>query len=366
MKIAIIGSAIFPSPSAKGIIHAPLKLSFELAKQLVERGHEVLFYGQVNSEAGEVPFKVENFDYNPDLYKDVKGYRIDFFVAYEQGFLMRVLKSLKDTRVDLVYYYVPFRIGSLAGLTDLPVVATHHDATHVEEYNLMYPSFTSKNLFLIPISQAAKEGLNYPQYLDVVHNGVNVNQIKVVEKEDYFAWVGRIVPEKGVHIAVDLAKELGIKLKIAGPMQKYNDFSFDEDYFEKAKRDIEENDNIEYVGVLSQEETYNFLAKAKGLIFPSDGTESCPMVAIESMVAGTPVITSPKGPLPELVKDGITGFLCNNIDDYKEAVRNIKTINLENCRDWAIKHFSIEVMAEGYEREFKKAVEIYSQRPTSS
>jgi glycosyltransferase involved in cell wall biosynthesis len=358
MKIAIIGSAMFRAPYDEDIVvHAPQKLTFDLAVELARLGHEISYFGIVTEDyKNNQNFKIEDFGYQP-LYKVMKGSGKDFFTIYDQGFMMRVLERAAE--FDLIYSHVAYRIGPLAGLSPKPVVATHHDSTRINEYQLMFKMFASKNFYVIPISEYMKKLLPYDNYLAVVYNGINIEQIPINQPEDYFVWVGRILPYKGLHIAISLAKQLGFHLKVAGPVRKNLDSGEPTDYGEKMLREMNRNANIEYLGAVSQIESYNLLSKAKALIFPSDGTESFCMVAAEAMVAGTPVVTTNKGPFPEIVTPGQTGFLCQNESEMKEAIKNIDKIDRSRCRELAVKRFSTKEMAKNYEKQFKRVVKNY-------
>lgn len=357
MKIAMIGSAIHQAPFRKGIIHAPLKLSYFLAENLSKLNNDVTFFGHVDPEyTKDSKLKVDNLGYSSTILDSVHGFRTDFFVAYEQGFIMNAIKKCQTENYDLIYYYVPYRIGPLAGLSSVPIVATHHDSTHMKEYNLMYKSFFSVNLYVIPISNYLKNQLKYNNYLKTIYNGVDASLIPVNEPEDYYVWVGRIVESKGLHIALDLVERYGFKLKIAGPLGPFADFPDSADYSNKMKSRMNSLPQVEYLGVLDQLNTYNLISRARALIFPSDGTESCPLVPIESAVAGVPVITSTSGPMPEIIDANITGLLCTDIEEYGRAIKDVKNINRNKCREHAISRFSFEKIAEEYESEFKKVI----------
>ena len=179
--------------------------------------------------------------------------------------------------------------------------------------------------------------------------------------DDYIIWVGRVSPSKGLHLAIELAKELNLHLKIIGPMQdNYPDFGDVSQYVEGIKEDIDKLDNVEYLGTLSHKETIRRIAKAKALIHPSDGTEACPMTVIEAMATGTPVITSKLGPMPELIKEGICGYMVkerNDVEGYISNFKRIDKISRTKLREYAKIHFSIEKMARKYEEAFNLIVE---------
>lgn len=369
MKIGIIGAYNYMVPPENGKIHAPLYLAWELAKKLADFGHDVTYFGAIgngvqkkypdlkfrNPEYFEIDNNIKNSPGTDAVWQQAK-------IIYQQGYLAKVLNQASD--FDLFYSWAASQIGPLAEMCKKPVVTTHHDSTNIDRYNLMFRSFASSNVFLIPISEYIKNRIVYKNMLEVVHHGVDQEQISFVEPENYFCWVGRVAPSKGLHIAIEVAKKTGIKLKIAGPMfEKLPDFGDTANYNSKIAESIKKNDNIEYLGHLLQHETYELVSKAKGLIFPTDGTESFSMITAEAIMAGTPVISVAKGPIPEIITSGLNGFLIddeNNIDGFVEAINNINQIDRKICREDAIKRFSIEKMARGYEKQFQIALNKWS------
>jgi glycosyltransferase involved in cell wall biosynthesis len=217
----------------------------------------------------------------------------------------------------------------------------------------------NKNLWMIPISDSMKEKLKFDNMLEVVYHGIDTTQIKNFSPEDYFCWVGRVAPSKGLHIAMDVAEKLNLKLKIAGPMTDVIlDFGDVSKYIEDIRNRIKKSKNFEYLGILGPKETMELIGKSKGLIFPSDGNESFSMVTAEAIISGTPAIVSNLGPLPELVKDRVNGFVCSDTKEIIEAVKNIDTIDRLKCRENAISRFSLDIMVKNYEEQFERATKL--------
>ncbi len=212
---------------------------------------------------------------------------------------------------------------------------------------------------MVPISKYIRTKLNFPasNFLPIIHNGVDEDKIKFVAKpDDYFSWAGRIIPSKGLHIALNLSEKLDIKLKIAGPHGQFSDSIDSEEYFTQIIERINQNPNTEYLGALPHEELCDLMAHSKGLIFPTDGNETFPMIVLEAMMGGTPVITLNKGPLPESITDQENGFLCENEEEMAKAITQIDTIERGKCRLRAEKDFSLEVMSRKYESAFKEVL----------
>ncbi len=370
MKIAIIGSNIFTIPLEAGKIHAPLMLTWNLANKLAEYGHQVTYYGVVDENTVDINQNITVV--KPELSNDIDKMKDPatkdnlWFLARvinQQSFMANILKD--SVQFDLVYSWFASYIGPVAGMCDKPVVITHHDSTNMEKYNVVFKAFESKNVFMVPISKYMKKMISYGNMLGVVHHGIDIEKVKPNTPEDYFCWIGRVAPGKGLHTAMKAAIKANVKLKIIGPMLKsLSDFGKVGDYIDGVKKMIKENSNIEYLGVFTQEETYDFISKAKGLIFPTDGMESFSMVTAEAIMAGTPVIATKKGPIPEIIQNGKNGYLIKSekdVDGFVDAIRKIDKIDRDTCRKSAVDNFSLEKMASGYEKQFKIAVKKWSK-----
>lgn len=365
MKIAIIGSFEIKAPGETGKIHAPLLLSYHLAKKLSEMGHRISFFGLYSEEAKKMAPKIVFEDFGckpvsdkdrPYFIRDSIGNRLN--VVFEQSYIARVFRITQD--FDLIYTWNGYRAAPFGESCDIPLFITHHDSTNMNRYNVIYDTFRAKNLFMVPISAKMKRETRFNNQTDVVFNAVDTEKIPFnPNPENYFSWVGRVMPIKGLHIAIDLAIKIGFNLKFAGPMAEFSEFSDAGKYITNIKDKIEQHKNIEYLGVLSQSDTYKFISNSRGFIFPSDGTESFSMVLAEAMVAGVPVVTTNLGPFPEIINEGVNGFLIKSQDDiggFEQAIKKIIEIDRSNNRKDAINRFSFDTMAKNYEREFIKAL----------
>jgi glycosyltransferase involved in cell wall biosynthesis len=228
MRLAKIGSFASSLPLAKNKIHAPLSLTFDLAIKLAERGHQVTYFGSCDQEiiSDYSNLKIEDLNYKP-LEKSILSngsttVTEQLKLIYEQDYLAKILQR-ED--FDLFYSWAGYRLAPLARFCKKPVIITNHDSTNIEKYALMYDGAMADNFFMIYLSEYLKTILPFRNSLGVAFNGVDQNKIKIYEEpENYFSWVGRIVPSKGLHVAIDLAKKHNFNLKIAGPVDSFADF----------------------------------------------------------------------------------------------------------------------------------------------
>ena len=180
-----------------------------------------------------------------------------------------------------------------------------------------------------------------------VYNGLNMEDFEFNETaDDYLLYFGRIHPHKGAVEAIEIAKKSNRKLIIAGIIQ-------DENYF-KQKVEPQLDQQIEYIGNAEPAERKRLLGNAASLLHPISFDEPFGMSVAEAMLCGTPVIAFNRGAMPELIKDGQTGFLVNTIDEAVAAVGRLLEIKRRECHEWAQSQFSSEKMVSDYLGLYKK------------
>jgi glycosyltransferase involved in cell wall biosynthesis len=168
----------------------------------------------------------------------------------------------------------------------------------------------------------------------------------------YLAFLGRISPEKRPDIAIDVARKAGIPFKIAAKVDVV-----DRAYFEQVIKPKLDPPHVEYIGEINEVEKNEFLGNAIALMFTIDWPEPFGLAMIEAMACGTPVIARGCGSVPEIVRDGVTGFIRNDFDDLVAAVGNISSISRETCRAEFEQRFTTTVMVDNYERAYRRIIE---------
>jgi glycosyltransferase involved in cell wall biosynthesis len=172
----------------------------------------------------------------------------------------------------------------------------------------------------------------------------------------YLAFLGRISPEKAPDIAIAAARRAGIPLKIAAKVD-----AVDQTYFEDRIKPLLAPPDIEYVGELDEQAKGAFLRDAIALLFTIDWQEPFGLVMIEALSCGTPVIARSCGSVPEIIDDGVSGFIANSVEDIVESINKIDTIPRLQCRATFEKRFTAEVMASNYEQIYRGIIERYSR-----
>jgi glycosyltransferase involved in cell wall biosynthesis len=155
--------------------------------------------------------------------------------------------------------------------------------------------------------------------------------------------LGRISPEKGADRAIEIAKRVGIPLKIAAKVDRV-----DRRYFKRVVEPLLNDSHIEWVGEISDQQKNDFLGNAYALLFPIDWPEPFGLVMIEAMACGTPVIAYDRGSVPEVMDDGVTGLIVRELDEAAEAVRRVRNLSRARCREVFDKRFTATRMANDY------------------
>ena len=195
--------------------------------------------------------------------------------------------------------------------------------------------------------------LNKGRDIQVVHHGCDLSKYAFKkDKSDRFLFLSAMTPAKGADVALYIAKDMNIKIDFAGLGGSTS---------VAVEQESKTNHNIRYLGEVTEEQKVSLYQNAKAFIFPTgvhgDWTEAFGLVAIEAMSCGTPVIAWNNGAMPEIVVHNKTGFICNSIDDIKNAIRTIDNIKPDDCRKRIEENFTYQVMARKYIKLYKKLID---------
>jgi glycosyltransferase involved in cell wall biosynthesis len=196
---------------------------------------------------------------------------------------------------------------------------------------------------VVSISNSQRRPLPWLHWLGTAYHGIPANLYQLNERPgDYLAFLGRISPEKRVDRAIRIAERVGIPLKIAAKIDKQ-----DMEYYESVKK-LLKRPHVEYVGELGETEKHEFLGKALALLFPIDWPEPFGLVLIEAMACGTPTVAYANGSVPEIIVDGLNGFIVHDVQGAVEAVKRIHTLDRKQCRRSFEERFTATRMACDY------------------
>ena len=315
-----------------------------LCDELVRRGHQVTLFATNDSKtsANLVPIWPQS------LWRaKLRSPHAVFSLLYEK------LISLQD-QFDIIHDHCEFYTAPYSRFLKPPVVTTlHHPLT--EETTILYKKFPNINYVAISKNQKRSgPGINIVR---VIYHGLPLEKYPFnPSPQDYLLWLSRIGPDKGIAEAIDIAKLSGEKLIISGNiLPQYAD------YFEFRIKPLIDGKQIQFVGASDFEKKVDLFRRAKALLYPIRRPEPFGLVVIEAMACGVPVIAYKEGSMPELIKDGKTGFLVNNKEEMANALKRISQINRLTCHRHVAKKFTVEKMVNKYEALYNKLIKKYKK-----
>jgi glycosyltransferase involved in cell wall biosynthesis len=345
-RIALVVSPWYPvPPSGYGGIEL---MAYNLGRELSSRGHQVTVIGQQGSKGPFEVLAVAPESWTEQL--DTKDH-----VARESLFLYRAYEAIHGGAFDIVHDnsgLTGILVASQARL-EAPVVATLHGSLSEAEGDFLRS--VARQVSLVAISRAQQATVAGLEWHGVVHNAVDPCEYTPItnpkEKEGYLVELARIDPDKGQHIAIEVAKRLNVPLVLAGKVDSEATRYFEETIKPKLDGQVTWRENV------TGKEKAELLAKAKALLFPIQWEEPFGMAMVEAMVSGTPVIASPRGAAPEIVEPGVTGFLADDVDGMVTAYQRLGEIDLARCVEEAARRFGPGQMADGYVDVYERAIE---------
>ncbi len=219
------------------------------------------------------------------------------------------------------------------------VCTIHHPASR--QLSCFYAQYPRVNYVTISRFQQAQESM--PR-IRTIHHGVDLDRYTLCSrKQHYLSFIGRIAPVKGTHIAIEVAKRAGIPLKIAGEVQPIF-----REYFDSKIKPHLDGHNVEYIGEADLNTKNELLGNSMAMLFPIQWNEPFGLVMIEAMATGTPVIAFPGGAVEEVVKDGISGWICHSVDEMSERIGDAGSISPAALRSYIRQNFSVERMVHDY------------------
>jgi glycosyltransferase involved in cell wall biosynthesis len=256
--------------------------------------------------------------------------------------------SRRAHQFDVIHNHIDYFAFPTARLISRPTLTTTHGRLDLPEVQRVYRDFSDQPL--VSISHNQRDYLPHANWISTVHNAVDINHFEFRPSPgDYLVFLGRISPEKRPDRAIDIARDVGMKLIIAAKVDPV-----DHGYWTHAIEPlVRANPSlVEYIGEVDEHEKDELLGGAWAYLFPIDWPEPFGLTMAESMATGTPVIAYRAGSVPEVVESGVTGFVCNTFTEMVQAVDKIGSIDRAACRKRVETFFSPEVMATGYERAY--------------
>lgn len=313
------------------------RVVYGLTEELVRRGHEVTLFasGDSRTSARLVPccpqaLRLDKHEHDPAACSIV-----------ELGMVCERVQEF-----DLIHNHIDYFAFPFARLTPNPMLTTTHGRLDLPETRRVFESFS--DAALVSISDAQRAPLPHARWLGTVYHGIDVDHFTLREQPgDYLAFLGRLSPEKRPDRAIEIARDIGMRLLIAAKVDPA-----DRDYYEHAIKPLLHHPLVEFIGEIDESQKDEFLGNAYAYLFPIDWPEPFGITMVEAMACGTPVIAMSEGSVPEVVEHGVTGFVCHTLRDMVEAVEKVPSLCRHVCRERALERFSVGAMADGYETIF--------------
>ena len=313
-----------------------------LTEELVRAGHDVTLFasGDSTTSAQLRPMC--------DRALRLNGGSLTDPLAQHMLLVERVMSEARD--FDIIHFHIDYLPFSLIRHFGIPAVTTLHGRLDTPDLVPIFRHF--RDMHLISISDAQRSPMPWASWAATVHHGLPETLYQQGSGSGgYLAFLGRISPEKRVDRAIEISRRLGMPLRVAAKVD-----AADKAYFEGSIRSLLQDTDVEFVGEIGEREKNQFLGKARALLFPIDWPEPFGLVMIEALACGTPVIAFRGGSVEEIVEDGITGYIVNNIAEACEAVAKLDRIDRSVCRASFEQRFSARRMCGDYLHVYRRII----------
>ena len=304
-----------------------------LTEELVRQGHDVTLFASGDSvtDATLAPMAPRALRFEPGLRDAMAPMLLMLEEVYRRA-----------AEFDVLHFHLDYWSYPLFSRQRTPFLTTLHGRLDLPELRPVYARFPEAPV--VSISDAQRRPLPEANFIGTIYHGLPIDLLRPVPaRPSYLAFLGRISPEKAPDRAIRIARRAGIPLKIAAKVDRV-----DEDYYRSKIRPLIDGRHVEMVGEIGDAEKPAFLSGALGLLLPIDWPEPFGLVMIEAMACGTPVIAFPAGSVPEVIEDGLTGYIVRNEEAAVAAVGRLGLLSRSAIRARFEERFSVERMAADY------------------
>jgi glycosyltransferase involved in cell wall biosynthesis len=311
-----------------------------LTEELIGLGHDVTLFASGDSKTSAT--LVPSHETSLRLDTACKDLMSPHILMIEQ--VARLAASF-----DVIHFHIaPLHFPVARRLPGVPHVTTLHGRLDMPELVDLYREYD--DIPLVSISDAQRRPLPEAAWIGTVYHGLPLSPLQFhPQPGNYLAFLGRISPEKRVDRAIAVAIATGIPLRIAAKVDPV-----DREYFECQIRPLLEHPLVEYIGEIGESQKSDFLGRALALLFPIDWPEPFGLVMIEAFACGVPVVAFRGGSVPEIVEDGLNGYIVDSVEDAIEATRAVHQIDRCACRSTFERRFSAARMASQYVQLYKR------------
>ncbi len=304
-----------------------------LTEELVRQGHQVTLFASGDSltEAELVPVCEQSLRLAPGCVDTL---------AHHVMLVERVLDEKNN--FDLIHLHIDYLHYPRSRSADVATLTTLHGRLDIPDLVPLYRRF--RDVAVVSISESQREPLPWLNWQATVYHGLPVESLEFRPTPgEYLAFLGRISPEKGLDVAIAIARRAGVELKIAAKIDRV-----DQAYFDTVIKPLLDGPGVEFVGEIGHADKSEFLGGAMALLTPVQWPEPFGLVMIEAMACGTPVIGFPRGSVPEIVEDGVSGFIVRGVQEAARVVKAVPALSRRRCREYFERRFSATRMCEDY------------------
>jgi len=313
-----------------------------LTEELVRAGHDVSLFASGDSvtRGRLIPICRSSLRLNKQCVDHL---------AHHLVMIDRVLEHAHN--FDVIHFHTDYLHFPISRYLPVPHVTTLHGRLDIPDLIPVYDRF--RDIPVISISNTQRKPLPWANWAGTIYHGLPPDLFRFQPNPgNYLAFLGRVSPEKRADRAIEIAKRAGMPLKIAAKVDRV-----DKRYFKRVVEPLLDASHVEWVGEISDREKSDFLGNAYALLFPIDWPEPFGLVMIEAIACGTPVIAYDGGAVPEVLKDGETGFIAKNLEEAAEAVHRVSEISRAHCRKIFEKRFTVSRMARDYVRIYRRTID---------
>jgi glycosyltransferase involved in cell wall biosynthesis len=312
-----------------------------LTEALVDLGHDVTLFASGDSVTAATlePVWPRALRLDPSIRDWVSTY------AYMIEYVRQRCASF-----DVLHFHLDYFPNSVFTRQPVPFVTTLHGRLDLPELQAVYGAFPQ--VPLVSISDSQRKPMPNVNWTATVLHGIPEKLLTPQpSSHDYFAFLGRISPEKGIERAIQIAGRCGVKLKVAAKVDRADD-----EYFQSSVAPLLKDANVEFIGEINDSQKPGFLSGARALLFPIDWPEPFGLVMIEAMACGTPVVAFRRGSVPEVMEDGVTGFIVDNVDEAVAACGRLDRIDRATVRRRFEKRWTSRRMAQDYVAVYERLI----------
>jgi glycosyltransferase involved in cell wall biosynthesis len=304
-----------------------------ITEELVRQGHEVTLFASGDSQTAA--------SLRPPCPQSLRLHSGSINRDAPLIYMQEQALGAEAEQFDIIHSHLDFLSFPMSRRCPTPVLTTLHGRLDLPELVPIFQEYA--DMPVVSISDAQRMPLPHANWHGTVYHGLPDLYTFHPNPGSYLAFLGRICPEKRPDHAIEIAKRLGMPLRIAAKVDPV-----DREYFETKIEPLLDHPLVEFIGEITDAEKSDFLGQAAAVLCTYDWPEPFGLVLIEALACGTPVFAYRRGSIPEIIEDGVTGFICDTLDEMVAAIDRLPSIQRQRCRDSFEARFTVQRMAEDY------------------